>query len=794
MSRKSKRNSNKKSARARTAWLGLPLVSVALGQQAPDAGTTLEEITVTATRRAESLQSVPLAVQAITNERLEALHIQSFDDYAKFLPSVSFQTAGPGYARVLIRGISSDHDPNHSGPQPTVGVYIDDQPITTIQGAPDIHMYDIARVEALAGPQGTLYGASSESGTVRIITNKPDPSAFRAGYDVQGNWMAHGGPGGTAEGFVNVPLSSGAAIRLVGWDEHTSGFIDNVPATRTFAVTGVTINNSAFAKKHYNDVDVYGGRAALKVDLNDSWTVTPVVMGQETKTTGVFGFDPAVGDLQVRRFHPDSTDDHFIDAALTVEGKISNIDVTYTGAFLKRQNNTESDYSDYTLAYQAYASYAQLWVGPNNSPIDPSQEIMGKDRFQKVSQELRFATPKEYPWRAIGGLFYQRQQHQIERAYVIAGLDPAYSIRGWKDTWWLTEQMRVDRDYAAFAELSYDILPGLTVTGGLREFKYNNTLAGFTGMAAGNPIAGNVGENGCISPAGIYGGPCLSFDKASKDTGSTHKVNLTYRLDDSKLVYATWSTGFRPGGINRAGNLGPYKADFLTNLELGWKGTFARTFRINAAVFHEDWQDFQFGFRGANNLTRIANAAAAEVWGVESDLEWSVTPAFLLTSGLTLMDPKLKDNYCGRLNPDGSPMTTNPCTNPNGKTYAPLAPAGQQLPSTSKIKGNVTARYTFPMGTLEGHVLAAALYQSSEWTDLRTTQREALGEQPAYATVDLTFGADKGDISMDLFVTNLFDKRGELFRYSQCSSCGPIATYVVPTQPRVVGIRFGEKF
>jgi iron complex outermembrane receptor protein len=792
MSRKSKM----KSARARTAWVGLPLVtsaSVALAQQAPPAANTLEEITVTATRREETLQSVPLAVQAITNERIEALHIQNFNDYAKFLPSVSFQTAGPGYARVLIRGISADHDPNHSGPQPTVGTYLDDQPITTIQGAIDLHLYDIARIEALAGPQGTLYGASSESGTVRIITNKPDPSAFQAAYDVQGSYMAHGGPGGTVEGFVNMPLSDRAAVRLVGWDEHTSGFIDNVPATRTYAVGG-TINNSTLAKKHYNDVDVYGGRAALRVDMNDSWTITPVLMAQETKTTGVFGFDPAVGDLQVKRFHPDSTDDHFVDAALTIEGKVSDFDITYTGAFLKRQNNTQSDYSDYTLAYQTYASYAQLWVGPNNARIDPSQEILGKDRFEKVSQELRFATPKQYPIRAVGGVFYQRQQHQIERSYVIAGLDPLYSIKGWKDTWWLTEQMRVDRDYAAFAELSYDILPNLTVTGGFRQFKYDNTLAGFTGLAAGNPIAGTVGENGCISPVGIYGGPCLSFDKASKDTGNTHKLNVTYRLDDSKLVYATWSTGFRPGGINRAGNLPPYQADFLTNVELGWKMTFANAFRINAAIFHEDWKDFQFGFRGANNLTRIANAGAAQVWGIESDLSWSVTPRVLLTSGLTVMNPTLKDNYCGRLNPDGSPMTSNPCKNPNGSTSAPLAPQGQQLPSTSKVKANVTARYTFPVGTSEGHVLAAALYQSAQWDDLRTAQRTALGQQPGYATVDLTMGADRGNFSMDLFVTNLFDKRGEIFRYSQCSSCGPIATYIVPIQPRVVGLRFGQKF
>src|SRR5207302_3636194 len=147
----------------------------------------LEEVVVTAPTRAENLQNVPLSITAIGTEKLDELHIAKFDDYVKYLPSVSFQcsasgggASGPGFTRIFMRGVSSGDNGNHSGPLPTVGTYLDEQPITTIQGALDIHIYDIARVEALAGPQGTLYGASSEAGTVRIITNKPDPQAFKA--------------------------------------------------------------------------------------------------------------------------------------------------------------------------------------------------------------------------------------------------------------------------------------------------------------------------------------------------------------------------------------------------------------------------------------------------------------------------------------------------------------------------------------------------------------------------------------------------------------------------------------
>jgi outer membrane receptor protein involved in Fe transport len=779
-------------------------ISAALAQQvAPPSGGALEEILVTATKREETAQSVPIAITAFGNARISELHIQDFNDYAKLLPSVSFQTEGPGFARVLIRGVSSTNNANHSGPQPTVGTYLDDQPITTIQGALDLHLYDIARIEALAGPQGTLYGSSSEAGTVRIITNKPELGVFKGGYDVEGNVVSHGGPGGTIEGFVNFPVGDSAAIRLVGWDLHKSGYIDNIPATRTFATQGGTISNAAFAKKHYNDVDIYGGRAALKVDLNDSWTVTPVVTAQDTKTKGSFGYIPTLGDLQTERFNPDDSNDHFVDSALTIEGKIGNFDLTYTGAFLQRDTVVHTDYSDYTLAYQGSASYASLWVGPHGTTINPTQQERNKGRYQMVSQEVRFASPKEYPLRAVGGLFYQRQQHQIESNFVIPGIDPAYTVTGWPDTWWLTEEMRVDRDQAVFAEVSYDLTPKFTVTGGLRHFKYDNSLGGFTGLGLHNPlgIAGGLGEANpnCVQP-GWYGAPCLSFNKDVSDTGNTFKLNFNYKIDDSKLVYTTWSKGFRPGGVNRVGTLPPYQADFLTNIELGWKMTFAGAFRWNGALFYEKWTNFQFSFLGSNSLTRIANAAAAEILGLESDLSWAVSQDLTLTTGFTVMDPQLKGNYCNRLNPDGSPMTSNPCLKPNSNPalpptpYAPLAPDGQQLPSTSKFKGNITARYLFPLGNWQGHLQGALVYQSQEWTDLRTKQRTAIGVQPGFATTDLAFGGEHDAYSLELFVTNAFDDRGQVFRENACGSCSSVANYAIPTQPRTVGVRFGQKF
>src|SRR5688572_20233258 len=196
-------------------------VGVAQAQQTEDAG--LEEVVVSAQKRTESLQDVPLSIQAIGQEQLSELKVDDFSDYVKFLPNVSYQTAGPGFARPYMRGVASGENANHSGPLPSVGVYLGEQPITTIQGPLDVQVYDIARVEVLAGPQGTLYGASSQAGTIRIITNKPDPDAFDAGYELTASTM-EGDLGYSGEGFVNVPIGERAAIRLVGWTKHQPGY------------------------------------------------------------------------------------------------------------------------------------------------------------------------------------------------------------------------------------------------------------------------------------------------------------------------------------------------------------------------------------------------------------------------------------------------------------------------------------------------------------------------------------------------------------------------------------------
>jgi outer membrane receptor protein involved in Fe transport len=803
-----------------------------------------DEIVVTAQKREENLQDVPISIQALGTKKLDQLNVANFQDFSKLLPSVSFQSSQPGVTTVYMRGVASGGDGNHSGSLPSVGVYLDEQPVTTIGGTLDVHIYDVARIESLAGPQGTLYGASSQAGTIRIITNKPDPSAFEGRVDGEINSIKHGGMGGRLEGMINAPISEMAAVRFVGWYQKDAGYIDNVPGTRSFLGApildedgnlvgnqpGITVNNNAFVKKNFNDAEIYGGRAALKVDLDDNWTVTPTLLYQKQTSPGTFYQDPKVGDLQVQRFYPDKRTDKFIQAALTIEGKIGNFDITYAGAYLDRKAYQINDYTDYAEAYdQIYANYTYegdfvcsglagcFYLQDNaGNTIDPRQYIIGTDHFRKMSQELRIASPQDERFRVVAGLFYQRQSNHIHQDYIIPGLADALSVNGHPGTLWLTEQKRVDKDYAAFGEASFDITPTITLTGGGRYYKYDNSLIGFFGFGRnpdGPPYNGaassRTGVAGCYTttgeilrdnpdgtllPATVEGSPCTNLadfvngklvPKRTKDTGFTHRLNLTWKPGEDILAYATWSRGFRPGGINRRGTIAPYAADFLTNYELGLKTTLAGGMvRLNAAVYLQDWKRFQFSFLGENSFTEIHNGPNARIKGIEADVNIRPVEGLTIAAAASYTDAKTRNNLCEIDDP------TYQCTDP-GNSIA--AEKGTRLPVTPKFNGNATLRYQFPVGPGEMHFQSVIAHRSSATPDIRVPTANALGRIRGSTTVDFALGFDWSNYSFELFLQNAFDERAELSRFSNCGQCDGRVQILV-NQPQTIGARLGAKF
>ena len=765
-------------------------------------------IIVTAQRREENLQDVPAPVIALTNKTLEALQVRNFVDYMAYLPSASFTTGSigiPGNNSVSFRGISTGGGLITSGTLPTVGSYLDDQPITSILGAVDIHVYDVARVEALAGPQGTLYGASAEAGVVRIITNKPDPNKTEGRVDLEVNKIAHGDFGGQAEGFFNLPIvEDRAALRVVGWYEHTGGYIDNVFKSRTFPSSKITQRNDALVEDDHNPVDIVGLRAQLGIDLDDNWTVTPTVIAQKTNWDGSFqSDDDKVGELKVAHYYPEFGEDKWYQTGLTITGKISNFEVTYAGYYMDRKIDSQNDYSDYGYFYDLVAGSGTGVVNNAGQLIDPSQIDERHFRLHKLSQELRISTPQDARFRALAGLFYQRQFQRDEENFITPGFADRLSIPGRPGQVWLTLEDRVDRDYAAFAQADFDITDKLLLTGGVRAYKFNNTLGGFFGV---NTTYFGTGVRQCLAraqgggpfglgPALVPGSPCTNLGilnadgtvspKRSKGDGFTYRANATYRFTPDNMVYATYSTGFRPGGINRAGTAEPFGADKLFNYEVGTKNSFAGgRLTLNAAAFIDDWKDVQVSYQppGGSGVVLIANVGKARSKGIEGDLAWRPAPGFTLTAAATYIDAKLREPFII-----------------SGKV---TAPSGQRLPLTPKFKGNATARYEWDAGAGRAHVQGAVAYLGRRNPVITTSDLIKTGVLPAYTTLDASIGYSWGNWDAEIYGRNLTDARGQQSRAARCNInyCGPTTQdpvgeiYRIYIQPLTIGLRVGRKF
>jgi iron complex outermembrane receptor protein len=812
----------------------LALASPALHAQE---NTTLGEVVVTAQKRTENLQDVPISLDALGQEKLEELNVQNFKEYVQFLPSVTMTPsggAGAGYSFVYMRGVATGGDGQATTSVPSVGMYLDEQPITTVQGNLDVHLYDIARVEALAGPQGTLYGASSQAGTIRIITNRPDPSGFDAGYALEANMVDGDDIGYVAEGFVNLPIGENAALRLVGWSLTQAGWVDNKFAERTYTIDQSTAaddfvsDNAARVEDNYNTIDTIGARAALRINLGENWAVTPSLTYQKTEQEGFWGDDVrdvrATGDHAVAHFRDEFSDDEWYQAGLTIEGSIGGLDVVYSGNYLDRDQDGAFDYSDYSFFYDSLYTtgyFARLFLDNDGNQLNPDAAFENNDYYSKTSHEVRISTPQDKRVRGLLGFFYQKQYHDFYQPFgLIEGLADARLMNNqepggagrYADYVYLNSMDRTDRDEAVFASIAFDLTDRLELSVGARYFEPEVHVKGFFGFglgfspdfapgddgAVGEPGDPDNGGDGAFEPTGQFwsrngewrcasqadrkDAPCVAVDKTKKESDSVYRVNLSWKATDASLLYATWSEGYRPGGINRNPFAGEYVSDFLTNYEIGWKTRFADDrFQFNGAVFLDDWDDIQISFQGANGITQVANGPKAEIQGVEAQLDWLPTENFRLSLAAAYYDSELKDDYCD--------------FDDAGNCINVKAPAGTPLPLTSDFKGNLIARYTFPMGGFDAYTQGALAYQTDRASILDQADLALYGDIPSSTFLDLAFGLENDKYAVELFVSNATDEDSPLYVTSNCSPqvCGS-QIYGVQNRPRTIGIRFSQDF
>ena len=876
----------------------------ALAPQATSADETtptggFEEIIVTATRKSESVQKVPIAIQALGSDFLAQRQVKGLADYAALLPSVSFAGIGPGRSEVYFRGIVPA-----GGAYASAGYYLDEIPITGTE-VPDIQVYDMERIEALSGPQGTLFGAGSLAGVIRFITAKPKTGSFELGVDTEVNKFGKGAFGGTIKGFANIPVSDRLAIRAMGYYRKEGGYIDNVdnkgqfisgttenplqpnprPAVLNLGddnpLTSFTLSNASIAKKDYNPVYEYGGRLSMLWEVADGWEVTPSITAQRQISYGYFGFDTRVGDLQVHDYDLTRNDDRWYQAALTIHGHIGDFDLVSATGYYHRNRKINNDYTYYTVTYDSfgagYESYLQFFdkAGCTGSGatfkcttlINPNQYYRANNTNKKFTQEIRLTTPKTWPFDVTVGGFFQRQKNNTNDFYAIRGLADiaGYTAAGGGDTnfagfgipeaqggtmilgtpavredgFYITENDTLYHDTAIFAEGHYNILPDVKITGGIRYFWTDYQIAGFAGVASSAVNAPSIflptGATGCPLPLTGARLECRNtnaLDPQSigrySEQGQTHKVVVDWQITPDNLIYANYSTGFRPGGYSRPLRIRatdtqpsvvvaapPFKSETLTNFEIGIKTTWNNVFRFNAAIYLEKWNNIQYTVvvAGAQGAGYTGNAGKAEVKGIEYDADLRLGKFTITTSG-SYNDGKLKGNFCnfradraaatiaqlptceaGTYVDANGQIFDDPDQGTNIVTPTVAASDGTRLPRQPKFKGTTTIRYDTDIGDYKAYFQGAALYQTGATQDLNETNAFYLGNTPGFVSFDFGAGVRKDHWTADIFIQNAFDRRGQLTRNTFCAiavCAGSSRTFTI--RPQFFGLKLGYRY
>ena len=445
-------------------------ILAALAATTQQASAEIEEIVVTATKRSVPLQDAPVTIQAIGSKTLEDQNIQEFADYVKYLPNVNAGGRGPGQNEIYIRGAAVDAInitvAESQGSAPNVALYLDEQPVTAGGRNLDVYISDMARIEVLPGPQGTLYGASSMAGTVRLITNKPVIDEFDASFNGSWSSTAEGEDSNSAELMLNFPLITGKlAARVALYNDRQGGFIDNVAGTfqadnavnPTFpgdSVTyaagtvlangtvvgedGLTVpvikgiaNNAGLVEDDFNDAHYAGVRLGVKYLINDDWSLLVQHTAQSLSTEGVFDYDPRLDDLQVSRYSEDFLDDQFNQTAWTIEGSVGDLDLVYSGAFLDRDVTANIDYTGYTNIGAFISGYqcdylvgsfytgltettnAYNWdptISGNPGVVEcgtPANAARIENENTRWTHEFRFATNWDGRLNMQGGVFFE---------------------------------------------------------------------------------------------------------------------------------------------------------------------------------------------------------------------------------------------------------------------------------------------------------------------------------------------------------------------------------------------------
>jgi outer membrane receptor protein involved in Fe transport len=694
-----------------------------------------DSVIVTATRRAERLLDVPASLQAVGRDELRKLGAVDFSDYARTLAGVSFIDGGPGRSQIFMRGVSTGGDIGQ-GKESTVGIYLDETPISESSSQPDIKLFDIERVEVLRGPQGTLYGSGSMGGTLRVLPRAPEFDGLSGELKATLSSTNEGGLNNAVDGWVNIPLSDKAAVRLVGYRIDNDGFLDD-PYSGAGSSSGEDIN----------DEETYGGRLSLRVKPTEAFEVLLTGIYQN----GEFGAFEQVTDEFDDLVIQQSADQPFED-----EYRIANLKLTYDFEFASLTSSTSYfERNRYLETDIDYFLEALAGIQRGYSPLLYEAETF--------SQEVRLASSGEGPFSWIVGGFYLDRSDDFNQTINVSGVpvaqDPAANL-------FYLDRFSDVKQIAGFAEGSLELSDQLTATVGLRVTDVER-------------------ENQAIQDGLILGFRTdLSGDFDEQST--TPKFNIAYEPNENTLLYVQAAKGFRIGGVNpglppcdpAAGctvDVGPtYDSDSLWNYEIGAKlQLLDNAWTISAAAFYIDWTDIQLSVSRGDGFDGFLNSGDATSQGFEVETSARLNDLVRIGGQVTYTDATLESVAAG---------------------LQDVATAGQRLPDVPEWSSafNVEVSGTV-WNNVEGFVRGDLQYVGERQNALGPFSEQL----DSYSLLNVRAGLQSGPYRLSVFANNLTDERAELARTTLFGvRLGePLQLdRVTVNRPRTIGISIGREF
>ncbi len=754
------------------------LTSLAAGQAfaqdaaAPADAGTIEEVVVTALKRSTTVQTTPISISAVTEKSLQALGASGIQDYFRTVPNLQVEGNSPTSRRLTLRGV-------RSAGEATVGLYYDETPLTGPAGttadasstSADVNLFDAERIEVLRGPQGTLYGSGSMGGTLRVILNKPDSSRYAGAVEVGGTAQKDGGQGYSVKGMVNVPLiEDKLAARLVLYKAEQGGYIDDI----------------LLKKNNINSQHSSGGRLMLGFTPTENLTLTAEGLFQKTTLDGQNSWYPALGtkdySTNARTIAP--TEDNLRLYNVTGKWELGFATVTATSSYYKWTLLRNSDYSPTLSANRANATSCRNYIagGPaatgSTNPACTTAQMSAYTAYADSrtpgalyqpmgltswNHELRMngsLFEDKVDWTA--GVYLEKRDDYIEskvaKADAATGVINPNDLTAWRHVGTDTKQT------AFFGEVAYKPIEKLTLTAGVRRFKYDKT------------VSGQVLISNFITQS--YVGPAASVD-ASAD-GWVSKINVSYQVTSDIMVYGLAAKGFRPGGANNVPGLASallaYAPDSLWNYETGIKSQwFDRRLTLNAAAYQIDWSNMQISATSANGaFSYLTNAGKAKIKGFEVEAVARPIRGLTLQATAAWVDAKLTEDQAN---------STILITGSTGLT-------GDKFPNVADFSGSASAEYTWPLkGDLNGLIRADYAYVGESASQFRPTY-VYYEKQGDYGYANLRGGIEGADWGAYLFLNNITNEVGLMSVTSALNN----AKQVVSINPRTAGFQVRKRF